>query len=109
MLGPVLEGGAINLLDLDCEGQSVKSALLLYVSCLTPLQQRIEQADRVSEALNKDLVRRTSQDLFCVVFGFCKVTMGLCCSEKQKKNFGMLTSWRKVSLFCSCLHYAVRM
>ncbi|KAG7227276.1 hypothetical protein INR49_000280, partial [Caranx melampygus] len=24
-----------------------------------------------------------------------RVTMGLCCSEKQKKNFGMFTSWKK--------------
>lgn len=39
MLGPVLEGGAIDLL-LDFVGQSVKSALSLYVSCLTPLVNR---------------------------------------------------------------------
>lgn len=39
MLGPVWKGGAIGLW-LDCVGQSVKSALSLYVSCLTPLEKR---------------------------------------------------------------------
>lgn len=39
MLGPVSEGGAVALLS-DCVGQSVKSALSLYVSCLTPLHKR---------------------------------------------------------------------
>ncbi|KAG7526882.1 cAMP-specific 3 3' [Solea senegalensis] len=42
--------------------------------------------------------RETSQDFFSAVFVvFLKkeVTMGLCCSEKQKKSFGLLTSWKK--------------
>lgn len=71
----------------------------LHSSCLTPHQNRKQRKDRAdSQALlgpPQDLIETTF--IFCAGFGFCQVTMGLCCSEKQKKNFEILTSWKKVS------------
>lgn len=52
MLGPVSGGGAIDLL-LDCGGQSVKSALSLYVSCPGATEQNRER--------KQQSLRRTEQ------------------------------------------------
>lgn len=64
------EGGAGSRL--DCVGQSVKSALSLYVSCVTPLHEQRGEADTAGDTLNRSAACRTLQDFLRGVFGFCR-------------------------------------
>lgn len=53
---------------------------------------------------SKTLKKTFSLRSVCCVFLQKKVTMGICCFEKHKENFGMLSSWKKVGLLGSCKH-----